>query len=69
MLLPHVNTAHFGPTSTFVKGGKSETISQGNPTKILMITKKGARREATPSTLIAGERFNDCSWASTCAAP
>ncbi len=66
--LPHVNTAYFGPRSTFVKGGKSQSISQGNPVKVLMVTKKG-KREATPSALTGGEQFNDCSWVSTCAAP
>jgi hypothetical protein len=66
--LPHVNTAYFGPTSTFVKGGKSETINQGNPVKLLMVTRKG-KREATPSALTGSEQFNDCSWVSTCAAP
>ncbi len=66
--LPNVSTAYFGPTSTFVKGGKSQTISQGNPVKILMVTKKG-KREATPSALTGGQQFDDCSWVSSCSAP
>ncbi len=66
--LPHVNTAFFGPHSTFVKAGKTDTISQGNPVKIVMVTGSG-KREATPSALIKGQEFNDCAHASSCPAP
>ncbi len=66
--LPHVNTAFFGPNSTFVKAGKTHTISQGNPVKIVLVTGAGMR-EATPSALVKGQEFNDCAHHSSCPAP
>lgn len=67
--LPHVDKAFFGPKSTFAEGGAAHTIVQGKPDKILMFTSSG-KREATPSALDSnGQSFDDCSWASSCAAP
>lgn len=66
--LPHVSKAFFGPKSTFVKGGTTDTIAKGNADKVLMFT-TSHKREATPSALSGAQSFDDCAWASSCAAP
>jgi hypothetical protein len=67
MLAP-VGTVHFGPKSTYVSGGRTHTIAQGNPTRIVL--SPGVVAEATPSALASdGQSFNDCAYAQTCAAP
>lgn len=68
--LPGLSTSKFGPTSTYVTNGASHTIAQGKPDKILMVTKSGRSREATPSALASnGQSFNDCAWTASCSAP
>jgi hypothetical protein len=63
-----LSTVPFGPTSTYVEGGTTYTIAQGNPTKIIL--SPGLVNEATPSALAAdGQSFNVCTYAQTCAAP
>jgi hypothetical protein len=63
-----VGTVHFGPTSTFTRGGTTATIAQGNPT--LIDESPGLINEATTSPLAAdGQSFNVCVYAQTCAAP
>lgn len=67
--LAPVGTVHFGPTSTYKVAGASKTIAQGNPTKIVL-SPGGGLNEATPSALASdGQSFNDCAYASSCAAP
>lgn len=67
--LPGLSTAAFGPTSTYVTNGVTHTIAQGNPNKILMVTRSG-KREATPSALASdAQSFNDCAWRTGCSAP
>lgn len=67
--LPGLTPAFFGTTSTFVKGGSTETIAKGNPTKILMVKGSG-KREATPSALASnGQSFDSCAWKTSCATP
>lgn len=70
-ILANVGTAHFGPTSTFTRGGTTYTIAQGNPTQIVLSPSPvGGVDEATPSALAAdGQSFNDCAYAQSCAAP
>ena len=67
--LPGLAKAMFGPTSTYVTNGASHTIAQGNPDKILMLTRSGSR-EATPSALASnGQSFNDCALTKSCSVP
>jgi hypothetical protein len=67
-LLADTGTTTFGPTSTYVAGGKTYTIAQGNPTLIYL--SPGLVNEATPSALAAdGEPFAVCAYAQTCATP
>jgi hypothetical protein len=63
-----LSTVSFGPTSTFTEGGNTETIAQGNPTRIILSL--GPFSEATPSALASnGQSFKVCTYVSTCAAP
>jgi hypothetical protein len=67
-LLADTGTTTFGPTSTYVVGGKTYTIAQGNPTLIYL--SPGLVNEATPSALAAnGQSFDVCAYAQTCATP
>jgi hypothetical protein len=67
-LLANVGTVAFGPTSTYVAGGKTYTIAEGSPTEIVL--SPGAVDEATPSALASdGQSFDDCAYAQTCATP
>lgn len=64
-----VGTVHFGPTSTFTRGGSTDTISQGNPT-LINESPVGGLNEATTSPLAAdGQSFNVCVYAQSCPAP
>lgn len=64
-----VETAHFGPTSTFTSGAGTQTILEGSPTLIDMGLGVGPN-EATPSALNSdGQSFNVCTYSSSCAAP
>lgn len=64
----NVGTVHFGPTSTYTRGGTTHTIAAGNPTQIDLGT--GVVNEATPSALAAdGQSFNDCAYARHCPTP
>jgi hypothetical protein len=66
--LAHVGKVIFGPTSLYKAGGVLRSIAGGNPVRITL--DQAGTRQATPSTLAAdGQRFNDCSYAATCAAP
>lgn len=67
--LPGLSTSVFGTTSTYVQGGSTRTIAQGNPVKILMLKRSG-KREATPSTLASdGQSFDVCAYKNSCATP
>jgi hypothetical protein len=67
-LLANTGTTSFGPTSTYVAGGQTLTIAQGNPTQIDL--SPGLINEATPSALASdGQSFNVCAYAQTCATP
>jgi hypothetical protein len=67
-LLAPVGTVHFGPTSTYITGGATHTIAQGDPTQIFL--SPGVVNEATPSALASdGQSFNDCAYAQSCATP
>jgi Peptidase A4 family len=70
-LLAPVGTVNFGPTSTYTAGGVTHTIAAGDPTSIdLSVEGLGLLSEAIPSALAAdGQSFNDCAYASSCAAP
>lgn len=63
-----VGTVHFGPTSTYTRGGTSHTIAAGNPT--LINESPGVVNEATTSPLASnGQSFNVCVYAQSCPAP
>jgi hypothetical protein len=67
-LLANTGTTSFGPTSTYVAGGQTLTIAQGNPTQIDL--SPGLINEATPSALASdGQTFNVCAYAQSCATP
>jgi hypothetical protein len=67
-LLANTGTTSFGPTSTYVAGGQTLTIAQGNPTQIDL--SPGLVNEATPSALASdGQSFNVCAYAQSCATP
>jgi hypothetical protein len=66
--LANTGTTSFGPTSTYVAGGQTSTIAQGNPTEIVL--SPGLINEATPSALASdGQSFNVCAYAQSCATP
>jgi hypothetical protein len=66
--LADTGTTSFGPTSTYVAGGSTDTIAQGSPTQIDL--SPGLVNEATPSSLAAdGQSFNVCAYAQSCATP
>lgn len=69
--LANVGTQHFGPTSTYTRGGTTYTIAQGSPTQIdLSPSPVGGLNEATPSALASdGQSFNDCAYAQSCPTP
>jgi hypothetical protein len=70
--LAGVGTVHFGPYSSFTIGhGSPKSIAEGNPISIGMtLLGLGILQEATPSALASdGQGFNDCAYASSCAAP
>ncbi len=70
-LLANVGTVSF-PDNTYTAGGTTYTIAQGDPTTLDLspLPIGGILDEATPSALASnGESFNDCAYASTCAAP
>ncbi len=63
-----VGTVHFGPTSTFTRGGSTSTIAAGSPT--LIDEGVGPVNEATTSPLASdGQSYNVCVYAQSCAAP
>ncbi len=66
--LADTGTTFFGNTSTYTAGGQTLTIAQGDPTQV-DLTAEGLLPEATPSSLADGQSFNDCAYASSCAAP
>ncbi len=66
--LAHVGTAYFGPTSKYTIESGPRAISAGHPIKILLSSETGAR-EATPSALVSGQAFNDCSYRTACSPP
>ena len=67
-LVAPLTTVAFGPTSTYVEGGTTYTLGQGNPTRIVLSS--GVFDEATPSAITSdGQSFHVCTYVSTCAAP
>ncbi len=73
--LADVGTTSFGPTSTYVAGGQTYTIAEGDPTQLFLSPSPvalpdGLGDEATPSALAAdGQSFNSCAYALSCATP
>ncbi len=69
-ILAPVGRNYFGG-STYTVNGATKTISQGNPTKIILSPSPvGGINEAAPSALGAnGASFNDCAYAQSCPTP
>lgn len=64
-----VGNVSFGPTSTWTRGGTTNTIAAGNPT-LIDESPVGVVNEATTSPLASdGQSFDVCVYAQTCAAP
>lgn len=67
-LVAPVSVASFGPKSSYVAGGVTHTLAQGNPTTI--VQSPGFFDEAVPSAVAAnGQSFDVCTYTFSCAAP
>jgi hypothetical protein len=67
-VLANVGTQKFTGVNTFTVNGVTKNIRGGNSVRILL--SPGLLNEATPSALNStGDRFNDCAYKQSCAAP
>ncbi|MEY2471083.1 MAG: hypothetical protein QOK28_412 [Actinomycetota bacterium] len=67
-VLANVGTQLFTGVNNYVVNGVTKNIKQGNSVRILL--SPGLLNEATPSALNStGDRFNDCAYKQSCAAP
>jgi hypothetical protein len=67
-VIANVGTQLFTGANTFVVNGVTKNIRAGNSVRILH--SPGLINEATPSALNStGDRFNDCTYKNSCAAP
>jgi len=69
-VIANVGTQKFTGVNSFVIDGVTKNIRQGNSVRILLSPSFGLVNEATPSALNStGDRFNDCTYKNSCAAP